>query len=135
MDRGSDKHSSRLDEELKARTRSMVQGSPVEARASEAREQEGPAEGEPMPDSRLLGGRVQADGTHPTDEELEARAELARHLNPSQFPSDPAALVAAAQANHAPAWVIDALGALPEATYPNTEAVWEALGGSRERRA
>ncbi len=135
MDRGSDKHSPRLDEELKSDTRSIVQGSPVEARAAEVREQEGPGEGEPVPDSRLVGGRVQLDGTRPTDEELEARSELARHLNPSLFPADRESLLASAEANHAPAWVIDALGALPDASFPNVEAVWGALGGSVERRA
>ncbi len=112
----------------------MVQGSPVEARANEEREEEGPGEGEPVPDARLIGGRRQYDGNRPTDEELEARAELARHLQPSIFPADPGALLASAQSNNAPGWVLDALTALPEAVYPNTEAVWEALGGSRERR-
>lgn len=112
----------------------MVQGSPVEARANEEREQEGPAEDEPTPDSRLLGGRLQYDGSRPTDEELEARAELARHLQPSVFPADPESLIASAQSNNAPGWVLDVLTSLPQAVYPNTEAVWEALGGSRERR-
>lgn len=135
VERGSDKHAARLDEGLKSDTRSMLQGSPVESRADEGREQEGPGDGEPTPDARLTGGRLQDDGTRPTDEELEARTELARHLDPSVFPAEPAALLASAEGNHAPDWILDMLRNLPDASYPTTEAVWEALGGTREQRA
>lgn len=134
MERGSDKHGPRLDEGLKSDTRSLVQGSPVEARADEGREQEGPGEGDPTPDSRLVGGRVQYDGVRPTDEEFEARAELARHLQPSVFPARPARLLESAEEQHAPQWILDALHALPDDSYPTVEAVWQALGGSREQR-
>src|SRR5438270_13264847 len=41
MERSSDKHAPRVDDELKHELRSIVQGSPVEARADEAPEQEG----------------------------------------------------------------------------------------------
>lgn len=49
VERGSDKHSPRADEKLQKETQSLVQGSPIEARAEEFREQEGPGEGEPVP--------------------------------------------------------------------------------------
>ena len=42
MERGSDKHSPRLDDELDHETRSLQQGAPVESRVEEHREQEGP---------------------------------------------------------------------------------------------
>ena len=112
----------------------MVTGAPVEARSQEAREQEGPGEGERTPDSRLAGGRVAGDGSQPTDEELEARAEIARHLRPSVFPARPPELLASAQDNHAPTWIVDLLTKLPDDRYENTEAVWEALGGTAEHR-
>jgi Protein of unknown function (DUF2795) len=135
VERGSDKHGSRLDEDLKQATRSIVQGSSGEARADESREQEGPGDGEPTPDARLVGGLRQTDDSFPTDAELEARTDLARHLDPSVFPADRDALVASAQRNFAPEWVVESLTALPPGdTFPNTEAVWEALGGSREQR-
>ncbi|MCA1692256.1 MAG: DUF2795 domain-containing protein [Acidimicrobiales bacterium] len=135
MDRGSDKHAPRLDESLKADTRSLVQGSPVEARASEGREQEGPGEGEPTPDARLVGGPlVGGDSRWPTDGELEARTDLARHLEPSVFPAEREALVASAERNHAPTWITELLRALPDGPYETTESVWEALGGSAESR-
>ncbi|MDQ4098577.1 MAG: DUF2795 domain-containing protein [Actinomycetota bacterium] len=135
MERGSDKHAPRLDEGLKHDTQSIVQGSPVESRAEESREQEGPGEADPTPDARLVGGLRPSNGEAPTDDELEARSDLARHLDPSVFPADRDALRASAERNHAPDWVLDALRALPpDDTFPNTEAVWLALGGSRERR-
>ena len=44
MERGSDKHGPRVDEELDHETRSLRQGAPVESRVEEHREQEGPGE-------------------------------------------------------------------------------------------
>ena len=123
-----------MDEDLKQATRSIVQGS-TEARADESREQEGPGDGEPTPDARLVGGMLQSNGAFPTDEELEARTDLARHLDPSAFPASRDALLASAEGNFAPEWVVEGLSALPpDETYPNVEAVWEAMGGSREER-
>ena len=112
----------------------MVQGAPVEARAEENREQEGPGEGEPTPDSRLVGDRSPVDGSQPTDDELEARADIARHLEPSVFPARTGELVANAEEHHAPDWILALLRGLPDDTYENTEAVWEALGGTAEHR-
>ena len=49
MERGSDKHAPRVDEEMDRETRSMTQGSPIEARTDEARMKEPPGENEPTP--------------------------------------------------------------------------------------
>ena len=49
MERGSDKHSPRVDDEMDHETRSMTQGSPIEARSDEARKKEPEADGEPTP--------------------------------------------------------------------------------------
>ena len=106
----------------------------MESRAEEVREQEGPADGDPTPDARLRGGRLQDDAGWPTDDQFEARAELARHLEPSVFPADREALAASARRSNAPGWVLDSLTALPDGPFETTEAVWEALGGAKERR-
>lgn len=135
MERGSDKHTPRLDEQLKQDTRSMVQGAPVEARAQEGREQEGPGDDEPTPDMRLSGDRAAGDQPSLTYEEIETRTELARHLQPSVFPADRDALLASAVELHAPANVTELLSQLPDGTFANVEAVWESLGGRREPRA
>ena len=53
MERGSDKHGSRLDEEMERETESVTRGAPVEARVEEWREKEGPGEGEPVAQPRV----------------------------------------------------------------------------------
>jgi hypothetical protein len=132
-ERGSDRHGPRLDEELQRETRSLEQGAPVEARVEEAREQEGPADGEPTPDARLVGGRGTAASLDLDD--AEARADLARFLTPSAFPADREALLADAAGNQAPEVVMERLRALPAGrTYENVQDVWGALGGTVEHR-
>jgi Protein of unknown function (DUF2795) len=132
-ERGSDRHGPRLDEELQRETRSLEQGAPVEARVEEAREQEGPADGEPTPDARLAGGRATAASLDLDD--AEARADLARFLTPSAFPADREALLADAAGNQAPEVVMERLRALPAGrTYENVQDVWGALGGTVEHR-
>ncbi|HEX8771534.1 MAG TPA: DUF2795 domain-containing protein [Acidimicrobiales bacterium] len=134
MERGSDKHGPRLDEQLEHDVRSMLQGQPVESRASEAREQEGPGDGDPVPDMRLAGERgFDEHRTRLRDEEIEERSDLARHIQGAVFPADRQSLLASARAMHAPDSLVDKLSRLPgDAVYPTTESVWEALGGRRE---
>lgn len=134
MERSSDKHGSRLDDELKQELRSVLQGSPVEARANEAREQEGPADGEPTPDALLSGGRPSATPDVLSHDEVEARTEIARHLEPSVFPADRDALIASARRSGASDELVGRLDGLPDGTFDHLEAVWEALGGRVEYR-
>jgi len=135
MERSSNKHTPRIDEQLKHDVQSIVRGSPVEARADEAREQEGPADGEPTPDALLSGGRPSATPDALSHDEVEARAELARHLRPSVFPADRETLIATARELNAPGAVVASLETLPAGTFAHMEAVWEALGGRVEYRA
>jgi Protein of unknown function (DUF2795) len=133
LERGSDTHSPRVDEELDHETRSLQQGAPVESRVEEHREQEGPGEDQPTPDARLRGGRATAASLDLDD--AETRAEIARFLNPATFPADREALLADAEANQAPAGVRERLEALPSGrSYENVQAVWSALGGTVEHR-
>ena len=133
MERGSDKHSPRVDEQLDHDTRSLTQGAPVESRVEEYREQEGPGEDQPTPDARLTGGRATAASLDLDD--AEARADIARFLTPSVFPADREALLADAEANHAPEEVLERLRALPAGrAYENVQEVWSTLGGTVEHR-
>ena len=133
MERGSDKHGPRLDEELDHETRSIQQGSPVESRVEEHREQEGPGEDQPTPDVRLTGGRATAASLDLDD--AETRADIARFLTPSTLPADREALVADAEGNHAPEEVLERLRALTAGrAYENVQDVWAALGGTVEHR-
>ena len=133
MERGSDKHNPMLDEELEHETRSLQQGAPLESRVEEHREQEPAADGEPVPDSRLVGGRATAASLDL--DEADARAELARFLSPSVFPAGREELEASARDNGATEPVLAALDTLPSGrTYENVQAVWRELGGNTERR-
>jgi hypothetical protein len=136
MDRGSDKHSPRIDDGLAHDTRPLTQGSPMESRADEARQQEGAADDEPTTDA-LLSGDVhpgQSQEALLDHDEAEARSRIATYLRPSIWPADRAALVACAEDLNAPPDVIRELSRLPEGTFTHTEAVWEALGGKVETR-
>jgi hypothetical protein len=133
LERGSDKHGPRVDEELQRQTRSLEQGAPVEAHVEEFREQEGADDHEPTPDARLRGGRATAGSLDLDD--AETRAEIARFLSPSVFPAEREALLADARANQATEAVLERLQALPGGrTYENVQAVWGALGGTVEHR-
>ena len=136
MERGSDKHSPRIDDALAHDTRPLTQGAPMESRADEARQQEGAGDGEPTTDA-LLTGELHGDQAQDAlldHDEAEARSRLAAHLRPSIWPADREALLACAQETNAPAEVLDQLRGLPDGTYTHTEAVWEALGGRVESR-
>ena len=133
MERGSDKHSPRVDDELDHETRSLQQGSPVESRVEEHREQEGPGDGQPTPDARLSGARASAASLDLDD--AETRADIARFLTPSAFPADREALLADAAGNHATTEVLERLQVLPAGrAYENVQDVWSALGGAVEHR-
>jgi hypothetical protein len=124
VERGSDTHGPRIDEELERRTRPMEQGAPVESRADERREEAGPADGEPVADGRLQGGPAGLD-------DVEARSELARFLQPSAFPADREALLGSAAETDAPDEIIRAIRTLPESkVYDNVQSVWEDLAGA-----
>jgi hypothetical protein len=122
-DRGSTKHSPRVDEELRKETNSLLQGSPVEAHAEEWKKMEPAADGEPNPDARV------------SVDEIEQRSMLAMSLRPSAFPGDRARLLEVANEEHAEDQVIAWLEALPESiVFATVEEAWEALGGRYERR-
>jgi hypothetical protein len=69
-----------------------------------------------------------------TDNDAEARSELARHLEPSAFPARTEQLIDVAKENFATDAVIDLLETLPDRVYDNVQEVWETLGGEVEPR-
>ncbi|MGH2814457.1 MAG: DUF2795 domain-containing protein [Actinomycetota bacterium] len=130
MERGSDKHSPRVDEELDHETRSLQQGAPIESRVEEFREQEGPGEDQPVPQPHLTEATASLDL-----DDAEARSDIARYLDPSAFPADRDGLLDNAEANNAPQVVLERLQALPGGrTYERLPDVWAALGGTVEHR-
>jgi Protein of unknown function (DUF2795) len=130
VERGSDKHSPRVDEELEHETRSLEQGAPLESRVEEHREQEGPGEDQPTPAPRITEPTASLDL-----DDAEARSEIARYLDPSAFPADREGLLDNAEANNAPEVVLERLQALPgDRTFEALPDVWSALGGTVEHR-
>lgn len=124
MDRVSNKHSPRMDEDLKRDTRAGE-----EARVPDADDDgEAPRSGReelPPPVDGLV-----------YEPDLDERSELARFLEPSVFPARRDDLVASAEGNFAPARILDRLRQLPEhQEFPNVQAMWQALGGPTELRA
>jgi hypothetical protein len=130
VERGSDKHSSMVDEALKHETASIVQGD-RESRSDEFREQEGPADGEPTPDARIRGGG-EIPGVGLSLDDIEGRSELARYLEHRRFPAHPGELAAHAQQRHAPDAVVEQLRQAPDRLYENVTQLWVALGGRAE---
>jgi hypothetical protein len=129
MTRESTKHGPNLDDALKHETRSLEQGAPSESRSQASREAEGPADFE-----RTVAGRTAPPGALGSHS-VEARRELSRHLRPSAFPADRAALLAEAQKQSATGPVLDALGTLPEGeSYETVGEVWAALVGEDDPR-
>jgi hypothetical protein len=122
-ERGSTRHSARVDEELEGEVESLTRGAPVEARAEEWRLMEPAAEGEPNPD-----GMTSVD-------DVELRSLIAVSLRPSAFPGDRARMLEVAREEHAEERVLEWLETLPDdQQFETVQSVWEALGGGYETR-
>jgi hypothetical protein len=108
----------------------------MEARADEARQQEGAADDEPTTDALLTGDihPGQSQDALLDHDEAEDRSRLASFLRPSVWPADREALIACATDLNAPPAVLDRLRRLPDGIFSHTEAVWEATGGKVESR-
>lgn len=135
MDRGSSKHSSRLDEELDEEVLGVTEGSGAGSRVEEWRETEPSGDDEPdvslVPD--LDAGEEGGSPSGMSPQDRERRSELGRYLRRSVFPADASGLVAEARANNAPDRIADALSGLPASTsYANVADVWAALVGTPE---
>lgn len=136
MERQSNLHSARIDDELDREVASLTHGAPVEARVEESRLMEDAGDGEPLAQSLVgevsdvEGGDELAGGL--SRGEVIARSELAIHLRPGIFPAGRDAILECAQEEHAPAELLGQLRALPHRSYDTVQQVWEALGGKRE---
>jgi len=134
VERGSDKHGGRLDDQLKHEVSGMVRS----GRSTHAEEWKDPEpSGEDQPDvdrapgSTLVG--AVPEGTSEAD--IEGRSELAAAIGKEVWPASAQTLLAAARASGATDRVIDQLSRLPaDRTFRNTQEVWTALGGGAEQR-
>lgn len=134
MQRGSDKHGPRLDEALEQETQGLVRAG-RQTHAQEWKQAEPSGEDEPdvdrVPDGTLAGGTPEGL----TDDDVEARAELATYLPRSLFPAVRELLIDAVMKNEAPDHVVREVKRLPAGReFANVGAVWEALGHHNEEQ-
>lgn len=132
MDRGSDKHSARADDELKHETIGLVQGG-HSTHAEEWKDAE-PA-GEDQPDADLAPDGTLAGGTPAgmSADDVEGRAELASYLGKGAYPLVREQVLNLVIDNHAPDRVIDLVRRLPAGReFHNVNDVWATLGGAVE---
>jgi hypothetical protein len=139
MQRGSDKHSAWVDDELERETHSLTHGAPVESRVEEEWLEEDAVEDEPVPQP-VVGERPSAEAEDEPERglpasEIVARSDLGAHLRPGIFPATRAEVIGCAEAEHASAALLGQLRALPGRRYETVEDVWEALGGRPADRA
>ncbi|MBV9097130.1 MAG: DUF2795 domain-containing protein [Frankiaceae bacterium] len=132
MDRGSDKVSPRLDEELKHETQGLVR-SGHSTHAEEWKDPEPSGEDQPdadrAPDGTLTGGTPV--GMEPAD--VEGRSELASFLGKDCYPMVRAQVIDLVIERNAPDRVIDLVKRLPsDREFTNVNEIWSALGGHVE---
>jgi hypothetical protein len=133
VERGSDKHGSRLDEQLQHEVSGMLRAGRT-THAQEWKDPEPSGEDQPdvdrAPDATLTGGVP--EGTD--EDDIEGRSELAAVLGKEVWPAGVDDLYARARASAAPDRVLDLLAGLPgDRTYRNLQEVWSELGGGAEQ--
>ncbi len=133
MERDSNKHSPRLDEEMKREVDPLTRGAPVDSRAAESRASEPAADGERQPDQ--VGSTTEAGTGSLTPQEVELRQDLARFLDGKIFPATQDDVLANARSNGAPEHVTAWFKRLPNRTYEGFPEVWETGSGHDEPRA
>jgi hypothetical protein len=132
VDRGSDKHSARRDDELKHETEGLVR-SGHSTHAEEWKDPEPSGDGQPdadrAPDGTLVGGIPEGM----TPEDIEGRAELASFIGKDVYPAVRAQILDLVSERNAPDRVIDLVRRLPAGRpFNNVNEVWAAVGGSVE---
>lgn len=132
MERGSNKVSRRLDEEMNHEAGSLIQSGQTETRSDPSLVQEGL-----LPDEQPLAGSPAVhDAPGPgqlSDDEVERRSELARVLEPHIFPATRDELLSCAARHDASPAVVSLLDTLDGgAHFQTVAAVWEAAGGAME---
>lgn len=131
MERGNSKHGPRLDEQMAAEVRGMVQGT-AGSRVEEWRQPEPAGEDQPEPTTVPAGDYRTGAPEGMTSEEVEQRSRLGRYLDLSALPGDRDALRRTAEKNQAPDDVLAALDSLPpDTTFETVSEVWATLQRTR----
>ena len=136
MERGSNKHSPRVDDELEHEVQGMMKAERP-TRAEEWKESE-PA-GEDQPDPGAFGTTPDRQPAAPpgmTNTEVDLRSELASHLNPrTSFPAEVSDLLGIMAETNAPDRLVQLIRQLPTGTvYDTLPDLLTALGLHTEDR-
>ncbi len=131
MERGSNKHSARMDDALDHEVEGLMRSGHDNRADWNSPEPSG--EDQPdvdlVPDGTLAGGVP--DGM--TEEDVEGRSQLAIYLGKEVYPAVSAVLIETAEGNAAPDSVLARLRALPAGReYVNVQDVWSTLRGGTE---
>ncbi|WBB71659.1 DUF2795 domain-containing protein [Micromonospora sp. WMMD1128] len=134
MERGSSKHSPRVDEQMSSEVSGLVQGPGAGgARVDEFRQPEPSGEDQPEATTAPAGELRTGSPQGMSSEDVEARSRLGRFIGMAALPGDRDTLVTNARENEAPADIVAALEGLPEGTrYQTVSEVWAALGHRNE---
>ncbi|MCZ7438496.1 DUF2795 domain-containing protein [Micromonospora sp. WMMC241] len=134
MERGSSKHSPRVDDQMSSEVSGLVQGPGAGgSRVDEFRQPEPAGEDQPEATTAPAGELRTGSPQGMSSEDVEARSRLGRFITMTALPGDRDALVANARENEAPADIVAALEGLPEgARYQTVSEVWAALGHRNE---
>jgi hypothetical protein len=132
VERGSDKHSPLVDDQLKHETQGLIR-SGHSTHAEEWKDPEPSGEDQPDADrapSVTMQGGVPA-GMDPGD--IEGRAEVATYIGKDAYPMVRAQLIDLVMDRQAPQHVVDLVKRLPsDREFHNVNEVWAAVGGKVE---
>ena len=132
MERGSNKHSARMDDALEAEVHGLVAAG-RDTHAEEWKSAE--PSGEDQPEVDLSGGGDLHGGVPDgmTEGDVEERSRLAAYLGKEVWPATGAQLVGVARGRSAPDAVLARLGQLPAGrVFDNLQDAWHTLGGGVE---
>ncbi len=127
MERGSDKHSARMDDALEAEVSGLIRA----GHDNRADWNSPEPSGEDQPDVDLVPNGTLAGGVPDgmTEADVERRSELASYLG-RVWPATSEQVLAVAAENAAPDAVLASLRSLPPgASYDNLQSLWTAVSG------
>jgi hypothetical protein len=123
MERGSNKHSPEVDDQMAAEARGVTRA-PGSGRVDDGRDPE------PIGDRDEPAGTGDPLITDPETHPHEALARFASYLRRTAFPADREHLLIEANDNHAPDDVVDLISGLPDGSFRTVTEAWEKTPGA-----
>ncbi len=134
MERGSNKHSARMDDALEGEVRGMMQAG-HDTHAEDWKSAEPSGEDQPAVDLSADGSLHGGVPDGMTEADVEERSTIAQYLGKEVWPATGAQLLAVAQSRQAPDAVLARLRQLrADVSYLNLQDAWSDLGGTEAHR-